>query len=318
MRTGRVAVVAKTVSSVWNAIPSPIRPIIELAAESLLILLFLKLYNLTRNQFGSSQDGSTAVALNHAKDVIAFEKALGFFWEEGIQAAFLSYHGWIRLWNIFYGTMHNVVTISTILFLFFMKPVAYQRCRTEFVIMNLVAIIGFVAYPLMPPRLVPACDEYGGCLNSQYSVVDTMEVYGGLWSWKDEGVASLSNHYAAMPSMHTGYATWCAVSIFSHTPHKWLQVLAVLHPVFTVYCIVVTANHYLLDAIVGAACYFLGHVLAAYAPKYGRGASWTQLTWPRVLLPLGGGRVLYERVSTDDDDQAGNKKDTSDVEVGMP
>jgi len=313
-------VVGKSFSSAWGSVPPSIRPLFELAAESLLIVVFLKLYNLTRNQFGSSQEGSMEVALNHAKDVLAVEKALGFFWEEKIQGAFLDYHGWIKLWNIFYGTMHNVVTISTILYLFFMKPVAYQRCRTDFVIMNLLAIIGFVAYPLMPPRLVPACDEYGGCLHTEYTFVDTMEVYGGIWSWKDKGVASLSNHYAAMPSMHTGYATWCAVSIFSNAPYKWLQALALLHPVFTVYCIVVTANHYLLDAVAGAACFVGAHGAAAYAPKYGRGASWVHVTWPRVRSPLGGG-ALYARVHTGEVEEkyeVGDKKGTSDGEEGMP
>ena len=84
-------------------------------------------------------------------------------------------------------------------------------------------------YPLMPPRLVPSCDDFGGCLNKEYRWVDTMDVYGGLWSWKDKGVADLSNHYAAMPSMHTGYAAWTCVSVFttSHT-YKWLQVCGAL------------------------------------------------------------------------------------------
>jgi len=136
-------------------------------------------------------------------------------------------------------------------------------------------------YPLMPPRLVPSCDEYGGCLSKEYTFVDTMDVYGGLWSWKDKAVTDLSNHYAAMPSMHTGYAAWTCVSVFTTAAeHKWLKVLAVLHPVFTVYCIVVTANHYIVDAIAGAMCFLIAHKLAAWMPKYGRGASWTSVEWP--------------------------------------
>jgi len=136
-------------------------------------------------------------------------------------------------------------------------------------------------YPLMPPRLVPSCDEYGGCLSKEYTFVDTMDVYGGLWSWKDRGVTDLSNHYAAMPSMHTGYAAWTCVSVFTTAAeHKWLKVLAVLHPIFTVYCIIVTANHYIVDACAGALCFLVAHRFAACMPKYGRGASWTAIEWP--------------------------------------
>jgi hypothetical protein len=72
----------------------------------------------------------------------------------------------------------------------------------------------------MPPRLVPSCDDFGGCLSSQYHFVDTMDVFGGLWSWKDKAVGDVSNHYAAMPSMHTGYAAWTCVSVFTTCPYR--------------------------------------------------------------------------------------------------
>jgi len=117
---------------------------LELSAEMLLILLFYKLYGLSRNTAGSAQEGSLEVALAHAESVIELEKALGFFWEERIQAAFLGWHSWIVLWNIFYASAHNTVTIFVIFFLFFQNPAAYNRRRTEFVILNTLAIIGFM------------------------------------------------------------------------------------------------------------------------------------------------------------------------------
>ena len=117
---------------------------LELSAEMLLILLFYKLYGLSRNTAGSAMEGSTEVALAHAEQVIEIEKAFGFFWEQNIQEAFLGWHSWIVLWNIFYASAHNTVTIFVIFFLFFQNPVAYNRCRTEFVILNTLAIIGFM------------------------------------------------------------------------------------------------------------------------------------------------------------------------------
>ena len=117
---------------------------LELSAEMLLILLFYKAYGFSRNTSGSAQEGSMEVALAHAEAVIEFEKALGFFWEEQIQAAFLGWPSWIVLWNYFYASAHNTVTIFVIFFLFFQNPLAYNRCRTEFVILNTLAIIGFM------------------------------------------------------------------------------------------------------------------------------------------------------------------------------
>jgi hypothetical protein len=61
---------------------------------------------------------------------------------------------------------------------------------------------------------------------------------------------------------------------------RWLKVMAVLHPIFTVYCIIVTGNHYLVDALAGGACFLVAFKLAPCLPKYGRGASWSHVTWP--------------------------------------
>lgn len=192
-----------------------LRTCLECACEVALTVAFLKAYNWTRNKFGSSQDGSLAVALQHGEDIVAMERVLGLYWEEQIQAAGISLGAqWIRFWNIFYGSAHMAVTVFVLLFLFALRPAAYQARRTEFMLMNLVAIIGYATYPLMPPRLLNACDAYGGCVKS-YGYVDTMHVYGGLWSWKQKGVSSVSNHYAAMPSMHAGYSIWCVWSLRS-------------------------------------------------------------------------------------------------------
>lgn len=69
-----------------------------------------------------------------------------------------------------------------------------QRARTALLLMNCIAIIGYASFPLMPPRLVPDCDtKYGAC-DSDYSFVDTMDMLGGIWSWRGsalEGVSSM-------------------------------------------------------------------------------------------------------------------------------
>lgn len=247
------------------------RPVVlEACFELLLVIIFLKLYNVTRNLFGS-QACSPATALAHAEQVIWAERILGIYWEEQVQSAMLWSLPWIRFWNVFYGSAHMAVTVFCLAFLFALRPVAYQRCRTTFMLMNASAIFFYAVYPLMPPRLVNSCDAFGGCQKG-YGYVDTLHVYGGFWSWKSKGIAKVTNHYAAMPSMHFGYSLWSSLSIYEHSPYAPLRVLAVVYPILTLYCITVTANHFFLDAVCGAFLYYLALKCTPYLPKIGRGA----------------------------------------------
>lgn len=82
------------------------RPVaLEAAFELLIVVVFLKLYNMTRNLFGS-QACSPALALSHAEQVIWVERSVGLYWEEEVQAAMLWSRAWIRSWNVFYGSAH--------------------------------------------------------------------------------------------------------------------------------------------------------------------------------------------------------------------
>ena len=72
--------------------------------------------------------------------------------------------------------------------------------------------------------------------------------------------------------MHAGYSLWCSLSMFDYSPYKFFRILAVAYPFFTLYCIVVTANHFFLDAVFGAACYYLATRLTPYIPRIGRGS----------------------------------------------
>ena len=75
-------------------------------------------------------------------------------------------------------------------------------------------------------------------------------------------VKSISNQYAAMPSLHVAWSLWCALVLMPRLRHRWAKALVGLYPVVTVFAVVVTANHYLLDAVGGAPCPGVGYVLA--------------------------------------------------------
>jgi hypothetical protein len=137
-------------------------------------------------------------------------------------------------------------------------------------------------------------DKFGGC-SKAYSFVDTLEVYGGFWSWRHSGIAKITNHYAAMPSMHAGYAFWCSLSMYEHSPFLAFRIMSIIYPILAMYCIVITGNHFFLDAIFAAVIYCVSHKLSPYFPKVGRGACLdSQSGSPVNLLPTLSSALLDE------------------------
>jgi hypothetical protein len=227
----------------------------------LYIAAFYGVYSVIRNTQGSASV-SAAKAFAHAREVIRFEEAVGLYFEEGVQEAFLDWRPFIQFWNLFYGTFHFVVTIAALVLLFRRFPARYPRWRNTLAATTGLALIGFAAYPLMPPRLLPAA----------YGFVDTLKVYGGLWSFDSGPVAQVSNQYAAMPSLHFAWSVWSALVLYPMVTRRWLQELVALYPAATLFAIVVTANHFWLDAAGGAALLGVGaaagFVLAAATTRH--------------------------------------------------
>ena len=89
----------------------------------------------------------------------------------------------------------------------------------------------------------------------------TLDVYGSLWSFDSGAMHKISNQYAAMPSLHFGWSGWCALVLITTLPRNWMKALAVLYPFATTFSIVVTANHYWLDAVGGAMALTIGYGL---------------------------------------------------------
>jgi PAP2 superfamily len=227
----------------------------------LYVAAFYVLYSAVRNLFGS-EGGSVAhardVAFGHARAVVDVERAVHLFFEERLQDWVLSLpaHGGIVAWNVYYGTAHFVVTAGALLLLFFRAPDRYRLWRTTLGATTAIALVGYASYSLMPPRLLDDCGVFGAC--ADYGFVDTLARFGGLWSFDSGALKSVSNQYAAMPSMHMGWSLWCALVLYPMAGRRWLRALAVAYPAVTLACIVVTGNHYWLDAVAGAACLAAG------------------------------------------------------------
>jgi hypothetical protein len=202
--------------------------------------------------------------------VIHIERALHLWFEPDLQQWYLAlpHAGFVRLWNIYYGTLHFVVTIGVLVFAFIRTPERYRFARTTLAAMTVLALIGFATFSLMPPRLLDDNGEFGACHGRQvnchgYGMRDTIAEYGGLWQFGSGAGSTVSNQYAAMPSMHFGWSTWCALTLAAGFQRRLWKIAVFLYPAMTLFCILVTANHYWLDAVGGLVALGAGLLVAA-------------------------------------------------------
>jgi hypothetical protein len=250
--------------------------------EALFAVGVYGVYSIVRNQFGSA-GGDPGPAFGHALDVIDIEKAIHLYIEPHLQSWYLDLpaHGLIRLWNVYYGIAHFLVTFIAFVWLYRRDPGRHRLLRNTLGITTCLAVVGFATFSLMPPRLLDDPGEYGGCqvyapqatdgwehgdpvptACHEYGFVDTVAVYGGWISFGNDGYKDVSNQYAAMPSMHIGWATWTAIVLVPLVRRRWARVLVIAYPLITLACIILTANHYWIDGVGGLACLALGYLAA--------------------------------------------------------
>jgi hypothetical protein len=222
------------------------------------VAAFYMIYSTIRNL----NDAGRALAFEHAKQIIHLQLDLGIFHEQTIQAWALHVRPLIIGANYFYGSLHFIVTGGVMIFLYRRWTNDYPLWRNTLAIATAIALIGFAFYPLMPPRLLP----------ESYHFVDTLAKDPAFWSFNSGAMNKISNQYAAMPSVHCAWALWCACILVPRLRRVWAKALAVVYPVLTVTAIVVTANHYILDAVAGFAVLGVGYVTARIFTRAGRGA----------------------------------------------
>jgi hypothetical protein len=256
--------------------------------ELLYIGAFYLVYSFVRNLFGSQGTGidvDPTVAYEHALQIIDIQRAMGLYFEADLQQWYLGLPamGLIRFWNIFYGTAHFIVTAGALAWLFRTDKLRYPRWRNTLALTTLVAIVGFASYSLMPPRLLDDPGVFGACRIyapeaaaaapegekivegcDRYGYVDTLAVHGGWISFDDARAAELTNQYAAMPSMHVGWSVWSALVLAPMVRRRWAKALVWAYPFLTLFTIIVTANHFWLDAVGGLVALGFGAVAARW------------------------------------------------------
>ena len=228
--------------------------------EVLAILGFYFIYSAIRN----ANEGGTRHAFHNAQRIITLEHHLGIFHEETLQRWALHFKPLIIASNYFYGSLHFIVTIGVGIWLFRKWSNDYPRFRNTLAITTAVALIGFITFPLMPPRLLHDID-------ASYGFVDTLAKYPTLWSFNSGAASKISNQFAAMPSVHIAWATWCTLALVPRVRSRAGKVLAIAYPITTLIVIVLTGNHYIIDAAGGLVILAIGWFVADKITRAGRG-----------------------------------------------
>jgi hypothetical protein len=252
-----------SVSAPPAAPPAAPRRTLRWWRELLYVLGFYVVYTVVRDLQGSTKEAGASsravrLAYHHARDVIHAERLLHMFVERPIQHFFIHARLFLQFWDFYYGTAHFIVTIGALIWLFRRYPGRYALWRNTLALTTGLALIGFALYPLMPPRLLDPL------MHTHYGFVDTLEKFGGGWSFHSNAMEKVSNQFAAMPSLHIGWALWCTFVIYPACRKLWTKALIVAYPAITLFAVLVTANHYLLDAVGGAAVFALGFVIARW------------------------------------------------------
>ncbi|HVA42472.1 MAG TPA: phosphatase PAP2 family protein [Acidimicrobiales bacterium] len=234
----------------WRARPVRLRFWRELT----LVVMFEGVYEWTSDFAGKS----APVAYGHALDQIRLERALGLFHERAIQGWALHSRLLIELADLFYATVHFILPVAALLWVFRVDPVRYLRWRDALAWTTAVALACFTVFPLMPPRMLPA----------RFRIMDTMETIGGLGSWDRVLLKDFGNQFAAMPSLHVSWALWSVLALYPLVKRRWIRVLLVLDPIATIVTILITGNHYILDIFGGVAVLAIGYGLATLRPRY--------------------------------------------------
>ncbi|MGQ4516125.1 phosphatase PAP2 family protein [Streptomyces sp. DW26H14] len=213
--------------------------------EILLIAVGYWIYSKIRNAVPEQR----TQALRNARWVWSTEHHLGIAVEQSVNHAVNSVTWVIVPMNYYYATLHFIITIGVLVWLFWAHPGRYAAARTVLGVTTVVALLGYYLYPLAPPRLLSG------------TFIDTVAVHHTWGSVSSGNLKSVSNQYAAMPSMHIGWSLWCGLTIFALAKAPWARILGMCYPVFTLSVIVATANHFWLDAIGGILCLAFGYAV---------------------------------------------------------
>jgi len=224
------------------------------------IVLFCGAYWLYRLVRGQVWDQSAA-AFEHARDIVSLERSLHVFVEPSLQSWAIG-SGWVDgVGSWMYLNTHFVVTTCTLAFIYLFRNEHFYFVRNMFMVAMGIALVGYLVFPTAPPRMLP-----------ELGFADSVADFTGVSS--DASVNALYNPYAAVPSMHVGFALMLAVPMIRMTRRRWAKALWAVYAPVVAMVVVVTANHWVFDAATGALSAAVAAVVAQTVFARARPQAW--------------------------------------------
>lgn len=231
--------------------------------QVLLLVGFAWAYDEVRALHGNVQD----IAVQHGHAVLQADRFLHLDWSGPLNAWLSRHDGFSDVLSFYYVVMHLGVTSLTLLLLW-LSGQQYRRHRNVLLLASLMGLAVYWCYPVAPPRL----------LGSPFH--DTVAT---VLPFANHVEASRANLYAAVPSLHLAWATWCAVALCSITRRRLLRALAVAHPVITALTVLATGNHYTIDVATGVALTLVSYVLFDVLARRRALSDLRHVQWPEQV-----------------------------------
>ena len=202
------------------------------------LLLFAGAYYVYRIVRGIV-DGEVTAAFAHARWIVNAERGLHLFFEPSVQTWTIG-QGWlIHAADFTYVNGHFVITTAFLVWLYFWRNDAFYFVRNMFMVAMGLALVLYAVYPTAPPRFLP-----------EWGFTDTVTDFFGQGA--SHSASMLYNPYAAMPSMHVAFALMVGMTGVRLVKWKPARIFWLLYPLFISFVVIVTANHFWLDAAMGA------------------------------------------------------------------
>jgi hypothetical protein len=204
-------------------------------------------------------DGKDELAFANAELIVDAERALGTFFEPGLQQAALNHDWLIDVANWLYVNSHFTITVCFLAWLYLFRNDNFYFVRNMFMVAMAIALFGYAFFPTAPPRML-----------TNEGFTDTIASFTSI-EQDSNAVSLLVNKYAAVPSMHIGFSSIIAGTALMLVKNPLGRILWALYPALVFAVIVVTANHYWLDAFAGllvaaASALIASRVLAPVRP----------------------------------------------------
>lgn len=230
-------------TGVWPAVKG------FLPMELVLLLVLAVAYTIVRG-FATPEAAS---AFRHARALVSFEGPI----REGLEIplnAWLTSHAWIAVPACyFYALMHFAATPAVLIWARLRHANRYMVLWWTLVVATAGALLIYAVYPVAPPRLLPGS-----------GAIDTLSVFHD-WGWwgaaasAPRGLGDMTNQFAALPSMHFGWALWCGIAL-QMSGQRIVRWLGLAYPTLLGIVVIATGNHFLVDVVLGGLFIVMAYV----------------------------------------------------------